>query len=116
MVMLGGGGGGVTVKFTPLLGKLPTVTTTFPVVAPLGTGTTMLASLQLFVGKTAVPLNVTVLFVWPGPKPVPLMVTKVPTTPDDGFRLVMVAAPGVVALTVLEYGLRLPAASVARTR
>jgi hypothetical protein len=30
------------------------------------------------------------------------MVTDVPTTPDAGFKLVMVAAPGVVALAILE--------------
>jgi hypothetical protein len=102
VVMLGGGGGGVTAKFTLLLGKLPTVTTTFPVVAPLGTGTTMLVSLQLVVGKAGVPLKLTVLFTCPGPKPVPVIVTEVPTEPDAGFRLVIFAAPGVVALAVLE--------------
>ena len=36
LVMLGAGT--VTVKLTPLLATPPTVTTTFPVVAPLGTG------------------------------------------------------------------------------
>lgn len=57
-VMLGGGT--VTVKGTPLLALPPTVTTTLPVVAAAGTGTTMLVALQL-VGVPAVPLNVTVL-------------------------------------------------------
>jgi len=38
---------GVTVKFTLLLAKPPTVTTTFPLVAPLGTVTAMLVALQL---------------------------------------------------------------------
>ena len=38
----------------------PTVTTTLPVVAPVGTGATMLVELQL-VGVAAVPLNATVL-------------------------------------------------------
>ena len=51
---------GVTVKPTPLLVWPPTVTTTLPVVAAPGTGTTMLVALQL-VGVAAVPLNVTVL-------------------------------------------------------
>ena len=51
---------GATAKGTPLLDRPPTVTTTFPVVAPEGTGTTMLVLLQL-VGVAAVPLNVTVL-------------------------------------------------------
>ena len=36
----------VTVKPTPLLATPPTVTTTFPLVAPLGTGTVMLVALQ----------------------------------------------------------------------
>ncbi len=54
------GAGVVTVKLTPLLATPPTVTTTFPVVAPVGAGTTMLVALQL-VGVPAVPLNVTVL-------------------------------------------------------
>src|SRR5208337_2677263 len=58
LVMLGAGA--VTVKFTPLLATPPTVTTTFPAVAPLGTATVMLVPLQL-VGVPAVPLNFTVL-------------------------------------------------------
>jgi len=58
LVMLGGGG--MTVKLTPLLAMLETVTTTLPVVAPRGTGTVMLAGPQL-VGVATVPLNVTVL-------------------------------------------------------
>ncbi len=54
------GPGAVTVKFTPLLATPPTVTTTVPVVAPLGTGAAILAALQ-FVGVAAIPLNVIVL-------------------------------------------------------
>ena len=50
---------GVTVKLTPLLEFPPTVTTIFPVVAPLGTGATMLVALQM-VGVAVVPLTVTV--------------------------------------------------------
>lgn len=52
---------GETVKFTALLAPPNTVTTTLPVFAPLGTGTTMLVELQL-VGVAAVPLKLTVLF------------------------------------------------------
>jgi hypothetical protein len=52
--------GAVTVNATPLLATPPTVTTTFPVVAPVGTGTVILVALQL-VGLPVVPLNVTVL-------------------------------------------------------
>jgi len=75
LVMLGGG---ITVKTTPLLATPPTVTTTLPVVAPVGTGTTMLVALQL-VGVPAVPLNVTVLLPWLAPKFAPAIVTEVPT-------------------------------------
>jgi hypothetical protein len=45
-----------TVKFTPLLANPETVTTTFPVVAPLGTLVAMLPVPQL-VAVAAVPLN-----------------------------------------------------------
>jgi hypothetical protein len=75
------GGGTVTVKLTPLLATPPTVTTTFPVVAPVGTGTAMLVALQL-VGVPAVPLNVTVLVLCVVPKFVPVIVTAVPIAPD----------------------------------
>ena len=54
------GPGEVTVKATPLLATVPTITTTLPVVAPLATGTAMLVSPQL-VGVPAIPLKVTVL-------------------------------------------------------
>src|SRR5216110_826344 len=77
-----------TVKFTPLLAIPPTVTTTLPVVAPLGTDATMLVALQLVV-LAVVPLKVTVPVV---PKLVPVMVTAVPTGPVVGFRLVMAGA------------------------
>src|SRR5881628_131034 len=73
---------------TPLLATPPTVTTTLPVVAPAGTGTTMLVALQL-VGVAAVPLNFTVLVPCVAPKFAPLIVTDVPANPDVGFRLVM---------------------------
>ena len=53
-------GVGSTVKLAPLLAIPFTVTTTFPVIAPLGTSTAMDVALQL-VGVAAVPLNVTVL-------------------------------------------------------
>jgi hypothetical protein len=49
-----------TVKFVPLLATPPTVTTTLPVVAPVGTGTTMPVADQL-VGVAVVALNFTVL-------------------------------------------------------
>ena len=79
---------GFTVKLTPLLATPATVTTTLPVVAPAGTGTTIPVPLQN-VGDPAVPLNVTVLVPCVDPNPVPLIVTEVPTVPDKMLRLVM---------------------------
>jgi len=95
-----------TVKPTPLLATPPTVTTTFPVVDPAGTGAAMLAALQLD-GVAVTPLNLTVLVPCTAPKLAPLIVTDAPTTPDDGFRLVMLGAgvvppPGVPPCTGLE--------------
>jgi hypothetical protein len=88
-VMLGPGE--VTVKLTPLLAAPPTVTTTFPVVAPAGTSATMLVEVQL-VAVAAIPLNLTVLVPWVAPKFAPAIVTVAPRTPDVGFRLVMLGA------------------------
>src|SRR5258707_6100305 len=82
-------GVGKTVKPTPLLANPLTVTTTFPVVAPAGTGTVMNVGPQ-FVGEATVPLNMTVLVPSINPKPVPAIDTEVPAIPDVGFRLVMV--------------------------
>src|SRR5258708_36245637 len=78
-----------------------TVTKTFPVCAPTGTGATMLVALQ-FVGVAATPLNATVLVPCVAPKLAPAIVTDVPTNPDVGFKLVMLGAGTVtVKLTPL---------------
>src|SRR5258708_38577940 len=82
------GGGTVTVKGTPLVATPPTVTTTLPEVAFVGTGTVMLVALQ-FVGAATVPLKVTEPEPCVPPKFVPEIVTEVPTTPDVGLRPVM---------------------------
>ena len=74
----------VTVKLTPLLATPPTVTNTFPVVAPAGTGTTMLVALQLVIGVDEVPLNVTVLVPCVAPKFVPVIVTDAPLLLTSG--------------------------------
>jgi hypothetical protein len=84
-------GGIVTVYGSALLARPPTVTTTLPVVAPVGTGTAMLVADQL-VGVAAVPLNVTVLLPCVAPKFVPVIVTAAPTGPLVGDRLVSVGA------------------------
>ena len=92
LVMLGGTS---TVKLTPLLAAAPTVTTTFPVVAALGTGTAIEVELQL-VGVATVPLNVTELLLCEAPKLVPVSVIDVPTAPEVGDRLVRVGGGMIV--------------------
>jgi hypothetical protein len=82
-------GGCTTVKATPLLATPPTVTTTFPEVAPAGTGTLMLVALQL-VGVPAVPLKVTVLVPCLAPKFVPVIVTEAPGAAAFDDKPVMV--------------------------
>jgi len=91
---------GRTVKEMPLLEAPLTLTTTFPVVAPDGTGTTMLVALQL-VGVPAAPLNVTVLEPCVDPKFVPVIVTGVPTAPEVGDKLVILGVRRTVKFTPL---------------
>ena len=81
-------GVGKTVKRIPLLAFPLTVTTTLPVVAPLGTGTVIEVVLHE-VGDAVVPLNLTVLVPCGDPKPLPVIVTTAPTAPDVGERLVI---------------------------
>ena len=77
-------------KLMPLLGTPPTVTTTLPVVAPVGTSTVMLVALQAFAGDGAgVPLKATVLEPWVPPKLLPVIVTGVPFGPMVGEMLLM---------------------------
>src|SRR5437667_9679186 len=85
----------ITVKFKPLLATPPTVTTTLPVVAPVGTRPTIRVTLQL-AGVTVVPLKLTVLDPWVEPKLEPVIVTCVPATPEPGDTLVITA--GVVTV------------------
>jgi hypothetical protein len=97
----------VTVKFIPLLATAATVTMTAPVVAPAGTGTTMLVAFQL-VGVATVPLKVTVLLPCVDPKLEPLIVTEVPTGPDVGERLLMAGlVRAVMMIAVLDFMLLL---------
>jgi hypothetical protein len=95
----------------------PTVTTTFPVVAPAGAGTAMLLADQV-VGVAAVPLNVTVLVPFVEPKFAPATVTIVPTAPLEGDRFTIEGpdvVPETVAETSAEYGLIAPPVLYART-
>src|SRR5437867_1484678 len=77
-----------TVNATPLLATPLTVTTTLPVVAPAGTGATMLVADQV-VGVAVVPLNFTVLVPCVAPKLVPVIVIDAPTAPLVGASDVM---------------------------
>src|SRR6266496_361619 len=93
-------GGSVTVKGTPLLATPTTVTTTFPVVAPAGTGATMLVALQL-VGVAVTPLNLTVLVPCEAPKFVPVIVTGVPAGPEVGLKSEMFGGETVKLIPLL---------------
>src|SRR5208282_6244353 len=71
------------------------VRATGPVMAPVGTLMTICAPpampvlLQLVAVPASTPPKVTVLLLCDGPKPVPVMVTGVPTTPVPGDMPVM---------------------------
>jgi hypothetical protein len=88
-------GSDATVKAMPLLATLPTVTTTLPVVALVGTVATMLVADQLVVAAV-VPLKVTVLVPFVPPKLVPVIVTDEATAPLVGERIVMVGVDNTV--------------------
>jgi hypothetical protein len=84
--------GAVTVNGLPLLTTPPTVTTTLPVVAPVGTAALIDVALHRVIVVAVVPLNFTVLVPWVVPKPLPVIVTDVPAPPEVGDRLVMLGA------------------------
>jgi uncharacterized membrane protein len=81
--------GPITVNAIPLLASPPTVTTTLPVVAPVGTLMTIVVAFQLLAVPANVPLKLTVLVPWLLPKFAPVIVTDVPTGPLVGLRLVI---------------------------
>jgi hypothetical protein len=91
-----------TVNSMPLLAIPPAVvTTTLPVVAPVGTTAVMLVSLQ---GPTVVavtPLNFTVPVPCDSPKPDPAITTDVPITPLLGVSPVMLGVGTTVKLMPL---------------
>jgi hypothetical protein len=93
LVMLGAG---TTVNVLLLLATPLTVTTTLPVVAPVGTVATIEVAPQLVNVVAVVPLNFTVLVPCVEPKFVPVMVTDAPTAPTVGDRLVMLGVGSTV--------------------
>lgn len=94
-------GAGVTVNVDPLLGCPPTVTTTDPVVAPVGTGAVIDVALQA-VGVELTPLKLTVLLPCGVRKFVPAITTEVATAPVFGVRLVIVGAGDPSGRTTFE--------------
>jgi hypothetical protein len=81
-----------TVNRSPLLEWPLTVTTTLPVVAPLGTVTVMLVGLHALEVPAKTPLNVTVLLPWLVPKLDPEMMSVEPETPEFTLRPAMTGA------------------------
>ena len=84
-------GAATTVKLLPFDAVPLTVTTIFPVVAPVGTVATIEVELQL-VAVAVVPLNFTVLVPCVVPNPEPVIVTEAPTAPEVGDTVVMLGA------------------------
>jgi hypothetical protein len=93
LVMLGAD---TTVNDDPLLATLLTVTTTLPVVAPVGTVATIEVALQLPIVVAVVPLNFTVLDPCVEPKFVPVIVTDAPMAPEVGDKLVILGVGSTV--------------------
>jgi hypothetical protein len=91
---------GNTVKLNPLVFTPLANTTTFPVVAPVGTVTPMLVAVQLFT-VAAFPLKLTVPDPWGDPKYIPLIVTVDPTAPEAGNKPVMLGVGRTMKLTPL---------------
>src|ERR1700674_2345242 len=77
-----------TVKLGPVAVIPATVTVTGPLSAFEGTETTICELLQL-VADTGTPPNSTTLLLCVAPKPLPLIVTGVPTTPEVGEMLLI---------------------------
>jgi len=89
LVMLGAA---TTVNALPLEATPPTVTTTFPVVAPLGTVAAIDVVVQPVTVVAVTPLKVTVLVPCELPKFVPVIVIAAPTAPVAGDKVVIVGA------------------------
>ncbi len=89
-----GGSGTVTVNAVALIAEPDgLVTATGPVVAPVGTVTSMLVAVDDVI-VAAVPLKVTEFSAGVALKLVPVIVTGVPIGPELGVKLVMVTVGG----------------------
>src|SRR5258708_2484891 len=106
-------GAATTVKLLPALETPPAaVTTTLPVIAPVGTIAVMLVTLQLVTVAVLLLENVTFPLPWEGPKFDPAITTEAPTAPVLGVRLLMLGAGVTVNVTPL---LATPPAAVTMT-
>lgn len=85
-------GAGTTVNALPTLEIPPTVTTTFPVVAPAGTVADIEVVVQPVTVVASTPLNVTVLVPWGLPKFDPVIAITAPAAAVDGDRVEMTGA------------------------
>jgi len=85
----------------PVLEESPTVTTTLPVLAPVGTSTTIEVLLQLIIEVAFVPLNETVLVPCVEPKFVPVMVIPIPMGPSGSESGGVMVGTGVADTTKL---------------
>jgi hypothetical protein len=94
-------GVGSTVKLDPALLTPLAWTTTFPVVAPVGTVVAMLVALQVPIVATFPLLKVTVPVPWVATKPVPEIVTDIPIPAELGEKPVMLGAATTVKLIPL---------------
>ena len=85
-----------TVNCTPLVVTPFAVTTTLPVVAPVGTTAVIDVLLQLVIEVAVTPLKLTEPVPWVEPKLLPVIVTEEPTRPEVGLREAMDGVPGTV--------------------
>ena len=72
------------------------MTTTLPVVAPVGTTAVIDVLLQLVIEVAVTPLKLTEPVPWVEPKLLPVIVTEEPTRPEVGLREAMDGVPGTV--------------------
>ena len=89
-----------TVKVGPVAVIPATVTVTAPVTAFAGTEAMIWELVQL-VAVAVAPPNSTTLLLWVAPKPLPLIVTGVATTPELGEMLVIATAEETVKVCEL---------------
>jgi hypothetical protein len=85
-------GAATTVNGLPFEASPPTVTTTFPFVAPLGTVAAIDVDVHPVTVVAVIPLNFTVLVPCVVPKLVPVIVITAPTAPLVGDKVVIVGA------------------------